>query len=39
VDDKEENLAPAAEMGMRTVLFKSAKRLKDDLRKLGVRIV
>ncbi|MCX6820954.1 MAG: HAD family phosphatase [Candidatus Aenigmarchaeota archaeon] len=38
VDDKEENLAPAAAMGMQTVLFRSAKQLKDDLRKYGVRI-
>lgn len=38
VDDKEENLVPAREMGMRTVLFRSAKQLKDELRRLGVRV-
>ena len=38
VDDKEENLAPARGLGMRTVFFRSAKQLKDDLRKLGVRV-
>jgi HAD superfamily hydrolase (TIGR01509 family) len=38
VDDKEENLVPAREMGMRTVLFKNAKQLKEELRKLGVRV-
>lgn len=38
VDDKEENLAPAAEMGMRTVLFRNARQLKEELRKLGVRV-
>jgi len=38
VDDKEENLAPAREMGMRTVLFKSAKQLRKDLKRHGVVI-
>lgn len=38
VDDKDENLAPAAGMGMHTVLFRSARQLKEELRKLGVRI-
>lgn len=38
VDDKEENLAPARVMGMRTVLFKKARQLKDELHRYGVRV-
>jgi putative hydrolase of the HAD superfamily len=38
IDDKEEHLAPAAKLGMKTILFKNAEQLKADLQKLGVKI-
>jgi len=37
IDDHEENLAPARRLGMRTVLFRNAGQLEDELRRLGVR--
>jgi len=38
VDDKEENLIPAKELGFNTILFKNAEQLKSDLIKLGIKI-
>jgi len=35
VDDREQNLAPAQALGMRTVLYKSAKQLEQSLSDLG----
>lgn len=36
IDDRPQNLAPAAALGMRTVLFKDAAQLRRDLAALGV---
>ncbi len=36
IDDKEQYLAPARRLGMKTILFKDARQLKRDLAKLGV---
>ena len=36
VDDRPQNLTPAAALGMRTVLFKDAAQLRRDLAALGV---
>jgi putative hydrolase of the HAD superfamily len=36
VDDRTQNLAPAKELGMRTVLFESAAQLRSDLVKLNL---
>ncbi|GAC1647555.1 MAG: hypothetical protein NVS4B3_01770 [Gemmatimonadaceae bacterium] len=36
VDDRPENLAPAAAMGMRTILFRNAAQLSAELRALGL---
>lgn len=36
IDNKEKNLKPAKEMGMRTILFAGEKGLKDGLKKLEV---
>jgi epoxide hydrolase-like predicted phosphatase len=38
IDDHEENLKPAAELGMHVIHFKDASQLKQQLRKLGVAI-
>ncbi|MCX6771236.1 MAG: HAD-IA family hydrolase [Candidatus Micrarchaeota archaeon] len=38
IDDHLENLVPAREMGMKTILFKNAGQLKKDLAALGVAI-
>ncbi len=36
VDDKQRNLVPAMELGMRTILFRDAERLRSDLKSLGL---
>ena len=36
IDDRQQNLTPAAAMGMRTVLFKDAAQLRRDLAAMGV---
>jgi putative hydrolase of the HAD superfamily len=36
IDDRQQNLTPAAALGMKTVLFKDAARLRRDLAALGV---
>jgi putative hydrolase of the HAD superfamily len=36
IDDRAENLIPAAHLGMHTILFKTPKQLKRDLRALNV---
>lgn len=38
IDDKEENLPPAEELGMNVLLFSNAHQLREDLIKLGVII-
>jgi FMN phosphatase YigB (HAD superfamily) len=38
IDNKEVNLAPARNLGFRTILFKSIEQLKKDLIALGVRV-
>ena len=38
IDDHPENLAPAREMGMKTILFGNAGQLKTDLAVLGIPI-
>ncbi len=35
-DDLEHNLAPAKDLGMKTLLFKNPTQIKEDLKKLGV---
>ncbi len=37
IDDHEENIVPALEMGMKTIHFRSVGQCKEELRKLGVR--
>ncbi|MDQ6828628.1 MAG: HAD family phosphatase [Gemmatimonadota bacterium] len=36
VDDREQNLGPARQLGMRTILFHDAAQLSDGLRSIGV---
>jgi len=36
IDDKEEYLAPAESIGIRTILFRSTPQLEADLKKMGV---
>lgn len=38
IDDKEEKLVAAKELGMKTIHFENAEKLKKDLRNLDVRI-
>jgi epoxide hydrolase-like predicted phosphatase len=38
VDDFAENLTPAAEMGMATILFSDVEKIRDDLRATGVKV-
>ena len=38
IDDYERNLKPAADLGMKTILFKNNKQLVRDLRKFGVAV-
>lgn len=38
IDNLQENLEPARDIGMKTILFESAQQLKEDLIKLGVRL-
>src|SRR5215212_5467118 len=37
IDDRMQNLAPAAQLGMHTILYESAPKLASDLRSLGVQ--
>ena len=36
IDDKEKNLQPAKELGMKTVLFQSIEQLKHELKEAGI---
>ncbi len=36
IDDREENLAPAKELGMKTILHRSARQTEEQLKKLGI---
>jgi len=36
-DDRERNLIPAKELGMKTILFESSEKLKKGLKKLGIK--
>lgn len=38
IDDKEENLKAARELGLQTILFQNAEQLKKDLAALSIRI-
>ena len=38
IDDLEQNLEPARKLGMKTILFRSAKQLKEELVSLGVSL-
>lgn len=38
VDNKEEYLVPARKFGIKTILFKNANQLTDELKKLGVMV-
>lgn len=38
IDDREANLKPAQELGMKVILFKDAKGLEEKLREMGVQI-
>jgi len=38
IDDQEDNLKPAKDMGMTTILFKSPLQLKQDLKKLFIKL-
>ena len=36
IDDVEENLEPAREMGIKTILFRSQEQLEEELKGIGV---
>jgi putative hydrolase of the HAD superfamily len=38
IDDKEENLVPARELGIETILFEDSEQMIRDLREIGVSI-
>jgi putative hydrolase of the HAD superfamily len=38
IDDQEDNLKPAKNMGMTTILFKSSIQLKQDLKKIFIKL-
>ena len=38
VDDLERNLIPARELGMNTILFKDLKQLKEELKRLSIKL-
>ena len=38
IDDREENLIPAESLGMKTILFKDANRLKEELKNFEVNV-
>jgi putative hydrolase of the HAD superfamily len=38
IDDHEEHLVPAAKLGMKTILFKNAAQLKQELKKLNIKL-
>jgi putative hydrolase of the HAD superfamily len=38
IDDKEENCAAAAEVGMQTILFQSPQQLREELAALGIEL-
>ncbi|MBI2675798.1 MAG: HAD family phosphatase [Candidatus Aenigmarchaeota archaeon] len=37
IDDKEDNLGPAAGLGMKTILFRDIGQLEEDLKKAGLK--
>jgi epoxide hydrolase-like predicted phosphatase len=37
IDDQGKNLAPAAEFGMSTILYRNLEQLKDELERIGVK--
>lgn len=39
IDDNARNLAPASELGMSTIHFRSPAQLREDLKKLGVELL
>jgi len=39
IDDKKQNLVAPKRMGMKTIHFRNARQLKEDLKKLGVGIL
>jgi FMN phosphatase YigB (HAD superfamily) len=36
IDDREQNITPAAALGMRTILYKSPQQLRSDLKSHGI---
>ncbi len=38
IDDKEDNLGPAAGLGMKTMLFRDIRQLEGDLKKAGLKL-
>ncbi len=38
IDDREKNLKPAKELGMKTILFLNINQFKDDLKEFGINI-
>lgn len=38
IDDKERNITGAESLGMKTILYKNAENLKNELKKIGVKI-
>ncbi|NCO97404.1 MAG: hypothetical protein COY38_02935 [Candidatus Aenigmarchaeota archaeon CG_4_10_14_0_8_um_filter_37_24] len=38
IDDREGNLRPARELGIKTILFKDSGQLVEDLKKLGIKL-
>ena len=38
IDDFKRNIIPAKELGIKTILFRNFKQLKEDLSKLGIKI-
>ncbi len=37
IDDKNDNLGPAAGLGMKTILFRNIRQLEEDLKKAGLK--
>jgi putative hydrolase of the HAD superfamily len=38
IDDKSHLLEPAKELGLKVILFKNSKQLRNDLKKLGIEV-
>lgn len=38
IDDRERDIKPAKELGMKTILFQNINQLKDELKKLGILV-